>query len=79
MVSVAFASVLVGVIVGIRLQYLFLVLAVAVMLAAVAGFAIMDRRGVEWAMLRMVLAAAALQAGYLCGAAVRSAIAAARE
>jgi hypothetical protein len=79
MISVAFASVLVGVIVGIRLRYLFLVLAVAVMLAVVAGFAIMHRRGVEWVMLRMVLAAAALQVGYLCGAAVRSAIAAARE
>jgi DNA processing protein len=36
-------------------------------------------RGVEWAMLRMVLAAAALQVGYLCGTAVRSAIAATRE
>jgi hypothetical protein len=79
MASIAFASVFVGVIVGIRLQYLILILAVAVMLAVVAGFAIMHRRGVEWTMLRMVSAAAALQVGYLCGAAVRSAIAAARE
>ncbi|MGP0089775.1 MAG: hypothetical protein ACLPKB_07425 [Xanthobacteraceae bacterium] len=79
MVSVAFASVLVGVIVGIRLQYLFLVLAVAVVLTAIAGFAIMHRRGVEWTMIKIILTAAALQVGYLCGAAARSVIAAARE
>jgi hypothetical protein len=79
MSTLAVVALLVGVIVGIRLQFLFLVLAVAVMLAAIAGFAIMHRRGVEWTMLKMLLAAAALQVGYLCGATARSVIAVARE
>jgi hypothetical protein len=69
MSTLAIVALLVGVILGLRLKYLFVVLAVAVLLAAIAGFAITHRRGVEWAMLKMVLAAAVLQVGYLCGVA----------
>jgi hypothetical protein len=86
MAGVALVAALIGVVVGIRFQYLFLVLVVAFTLAAIAGFAIVHGRGVEWAIFKMVLAAAALQVGYLCGAVVRfviaevrSVIAAARE
>jgi hypothetical protein len=77
MITLSIIAALVGVILGLRLRWLFLVPTVAAVVAAIAGFAVMRRSGVEWAVLAMVFAAAALQAGYLCGAAVRSLIAAA--
>ena len=76
MTTLVIVALLVGVILGLRLKWPVLVLAVPVLLAAVAGFAIMRRGGVEWAMLAMVFAATALQVGYLCGAIARSVIAA---
>jgi hypothetical protein len=78
MTTLTIIAVLVGVIVGLRLKFPFLVLTVAVALVATTGFAIMRRSGVEWAMLAMVLAATSLQVGYLVGAGAQSAIAAAR-
>jgi len=78
MSTLAFVSVLVGVILGLGLTYRALIPAAAVLLVAVAGAAIVRRSGIEWAMLRMVLGATALQAGYLCGAAIRSILAAAQ-
>jgi hypothetical protein len=77
MTTLAIISIAGGVILGLRLQHLFLVLAVAAALPAVAGFAIMHQSGVERTMLEMFLAATALQVGYLCGAAARSVIASA--
>jgi hypothetical protein len=68
MVSLVIVAVLVGVVIGLRLKYQFLIFSVAVVVAAIAGVAVMRRSGVERTMLEMVLAAAALQAGYLCGA-----------
>jgi hypothetical protein len=76
MSTLAFVSVSVGVILGLGLTYRALIPAAAVLLVAVAGAAIVRRSGVEWAMLRLVLGATALQAGYLCGAAIRSILAA---
>jgi hypothetical protein len=78
MITLSTIAALVGVILGLRLTWLFLVPTVAVVLVAIAGFAIMRRSGVDWAMLAMVLAATALQVGYLCGGALRSVIAAGR-
>jgi hypothetical protein len=76
MTTLAIISIAGGVILGLRLQYLFLILAVAAASAAIAGFAIMHQSGIGRAMLEIVLAGAALQIGYLCGAAARSVIAA---
>jgi hypothetical protein len=77
MTTLVIVALLVGVIFGLRLKWPILVPGVAVLLVSVAGFAIMRRSGVEWAMLAMVFAATALQVGYLCGAIARSVIAAA--
>ena len=77
MTTLAIVALLVGIILGLRLKWPVLVLAVAVLLVRVAGFAIVRRSGVEWAILAMVFAATALQVGYLCGAIAQSVIAAA--
>ena len=76
MTTLVIVALLIGVILGLRLRWPVLVPAVAGLLVAVAGFAIMRRSGVEWAMLAMFFAAVALQAGYICGVIVRSVAAA---
>jgi hypothetical protein len=71
MTALAILCILVGLVFGVNLKYFSLFPAIVATLAAIMAVAITRSSGFEWAVLAMVLAATALEAGYLCGAVLR--------
>jgi hypothetical protein len=68
MFMVGVFSMLAGVVLGMRFRVFILFPAVTLVCAVIAAFGVVGRDALWWAAIVMVVAAAALQAGYLLGA-----------
>jgi hypothetical protein len=72
MLSLAFFSLLIGALVGLRFRFLILVPVAMVALVFVMGVDVAREAGVWWIVLDMVVASISLQLGYFAGCTLRA-------